>query len=244
MGSTLQLLKKMAAKKAEDLRGAFSGGKKGEGIGKDLPLHLRISAFVEISEVDFLLGSDDIKVRRPEGRGVVAAYGVAKVFRSTVHRFYLDFQDDQDYLLQIVVGENQDIEECKFFWSADTVYPDDWDFWLNENTGYIGYSVFDTPDKTRYSRVWENPGAEKVVEEGEGRERITRVPPVDFSETLYFDSDGEKTEMVKHSAMLYGRHANDKVDEYLLVGLDEYADTAFVHLLIGLELNPSSLDVI
>jgi hypothetical protein len=44
--------------------------------------------------------------------------------------------------------------------------------------------------------------------------------------------------------MLYGRHANDNVDEYLLVGLNEYADTSFVQLLIGLELNPSSLDVI
>ena len=61
------------------------------------------------------------------------------------------------------------------------------------------------------------------------------MPPVDFSETLYLGTDGEKTEIVKHSAMLYGRHANDKVDEYLLVGLDEYADTAFIHLLIGLE---------
>jgi hypothetical protein len=67
---------------------------------------------------------------------------------------------------------------------------------------------------------------------------------VDFSETLYFDSNGKKTEIVKHSAMLYGRHANDNVDEYLLVGLNEYADTSFVQVLIGLELNPSSLDVI
>jgi Protein of unknown function (DUF2491) len=244
MGSTLRLLKKMASKKAEELRGTFSGGGQGDSIGKNLPLGLRMNGFVEISEVDFLLGNSDIKIRRPEGRGVVSAYGVATVFRSTVHRFYLDFQDDQDYLLQIVVGENQDIEECKFFWSADTVYPDDWDFWLNENTGYIGYSVFDTPDKTRYYRVWENPASEKVVEEGEGDERITRVPPVDFLETLHLDANGGKMEMVKHSAMLYGRHANDKVDEYLLVGVDEYADTAFVHLLIGLELNPSSLDII
>lgn len=244
MGSTLQLFKKMAAKKAEELKDAFSRAGQRERIDKNLPLNLRISALVEISEVDFLLGSDDIKIRHPEGRGAVAAYGVSQVFRSTVHKFYLDFQDDQDYLLQIVVGENQEIEECKLFWSADTVYPDDWDFWLNENNGYIGYSVFDTPDKTRYYRVWENPGAEKVVEEGEDSARITRVPPVDFSETLNFDSNGEKTEIVKHSAMLYGRHANDKVDEYLLVSVDEYADTAFVHLLIGLELNPTSLEVI
>jgi len=244
MGSTLQLFRKMASKKVEELKGAFSGDRPGERIDKDLPLNLRINGFVEISEVDFLLGSDDIKIRHPEGRGMVAAYGVAKVFRSTVHKFYLDFQDDQDYLLQIVVGENQDIEECKFFWCADTVYPDDWDFWLNENTGYIGYSVFDTPDKTRYYRVWENPGAEKVVEKGEGGDRITRVPPVDFSETLYFDSNGKKTEIVNHSAMLYGRHANENVDEYLLVGLNEYADTSFVQVLIGLELNPNSLDVI
>lgn len=244
MGSTLQLLKKMASKKAGELRDAFSGDTQGEGIGKNLPLNLRMNALVEISEVDFLLGNDDIKIRHPKGRGVVAAYGTAKIFRSIVHRFYLDFQDDQDYLLQIVVGENQEIEECKFFWSADTVYPDDWDFWLNEDTGYVGYSVFDTSDKTRYTRIWENPGAEKVVDEGEGGERITRVPPVDFTETLYVDANGEKTEIVKHSAMLYGRHANDKVDEYLLVGLDEYADTAFIHLLIGLELNPSSLEVI
>jgi hypothetical protein len=104
--------------------------------------------------------------------------------------------------------------------------------------------VFDTPDKTRYYRVWENPAAEKVVEEGEEGGRITRVPPVDFTETLNFDSNGEKTKIVKHSAMLYGRHANDKVDEYLLVSADDYADTAFVHLLIGLELNPASLEVI
>ncbi len=244
MGSTLELLKKMASRKAEELRGAFSSGGQGERIDKNLPLNLRINGLVEVSEVDFLLGGDDIKIRHPKGRGTVAAYGVATIFGSTVHRFYLDFETDQDYLLQIVVGDNQDIEECKLLWSADTVYPEDWDFWLNGNDGYVGYSIFDTPDKTRYYRVWEDPGAEKVVEEGEGGERITRVPPVEFSETLYVGSNGDKTQIVKHSVMLYGRHANDKVDEYLLVGLDEYPDTAFIHLLIGLEINPASLDVI
>ncbi len=244
MGSTLQLLKKMASRKAGELREAFSRGGQGDRIDRNLPLNLRINGLVEVSEVDFLLGGDDIKIRHPEGRGTVAAYGVAAIFKSTVHKFYLDFGNDQDYLLQIVVGEKQDIEECKLLWSADTVYPEDWDFWMNENNGYMGYSIFDTPDQTRYYRVWGDPGAEKVVEEGEGGERITRVPPVEFSETLYFGSNDEKTEIVKHSAMLYGRHANDKVDEYLLVGLDEYPDTAFIHLLIGLELNPASLDVI
>ena len=184
MGSTLQLLKKMASKKAGELRDAFSGDRQGEGIGKNLPLNLRMNALVEISEVDFLLGNADIKIQHPTGRGAVAAYGVAKIFRSTVHRFYLDFQDDQDYLLQIVVGENQDIEECKLFWSADTVYPDDWDFWLNENTGYVGYSVFDTSDKTRYYRIWENPGAEKAVEEGEGGETNNRACPLWTSRRL------------------------------------------------------------
>jgi hypothetical protein len=169
MGSTLQLLKKMASKKAEELRGAFSGGGQVDSISKNLPLGLRMNGFVEISEVDFLLGNGDIKIRHPEGRGVVSAYGAATVFKSTVHRFYLDFQDDQDYLLQIVVGENQDIEECKFFWSADTVYPDDWDFWLNENTGYIGYSVFDTPDNTRYYRVWETPFRRQWRKDGDGK---------------------------------------------------------------------------
>ena len=77
---------------------------------------------------------------------------------------------------------------------------DDWIFWLNENTGDIGYSVFDTPDKTRYYRVGRIREL-KVVEEGEERDSEEPVcPPCEIlSETLYLDSNGNKTEIVKHS---------------------------------------------
>jgi len=250
MMSTWSILKKIAGNKARELGNMLSGGKEPERIDRNLPLGLRFGALVVIPETDFILGADNgLKVICPKGKGIVTAYGTFKLSPFVIHRFYLTFEDDQVYMLQVVLGEDGEIEECKLLMPWDEVYPPDdddeakafWDYWLSEKDGYIGYSVFQSNDKTLYSRTWEHTGPGVVVAKGEDDSVIDRKPPVNFTETLYLDRFGQKTERVEYTGMMYGRQVNDDVDEYLLVAVIEDSEGAAVRLQVGIDLNSEAL---
>ncbi len=70
------------------------------------------------------------------------------------------------------------------------------------------------------------------------------MAPLEFTETLYHDAYGVDSESVNHMAMLYGRRANDKVNEYLLLSAVEESEGASVQIMVGLALEPSALVVI
>ncbi len=201
---------------------------------------------VEISEVDFILGGNDLKLTHPGTSNSILSYGTFPVGDSIVHRFYLD-APAQPYMLQVAVDAKKMVEECKLFMPYDEVYPqnsEDWAFWLADSDGYIGLSVFQVKDGTQYARVWENDGAETVVQEDESGNRITRIPPVQFEETIYLDPYGKETETVKYESMLYGRHVNDNLDEYILLSAVDEQDGASIQIMVGIELAPASMKVI
>ncbi|MCX5862696.1 MAG: DUF2491 family protein [Desulfomonile sp.] len=242
MSGAWSLLKQIGVKKYEQLKDSY------EKIGavrkdKDFPLGIRFNGILEIPEVDFILGGIDLKIKRPDSAEVVTSYGTFTVGGSTVHRFYM-LSSETIYLLQIVSDARQTIEECKFFMAYDEIYPEDWDFWLSEKDGYIGLGIFQTKDGTQYFRVWENQDAESVVEEDDPGNRLTRIPPVQFIETIYMDPYGEKTETVKYDSMLYGRRVNDAVDEYLLLSAVNETSGASVQIMVGIELEQASIKVI
>ena len=240
--STWGLFKRIALKKVDDLKDSLH--KTGmERIDKDLPLGLRFNAIVEIPEVDFILGGSDLKIKHPGASNSVVSYGAFPIGDSSVHRFYLE-SSDTIYMLQIVLDMKKIVEECKLFMPYDVVYPEDWGFWLSDKDGYIGLSVFETKDHTQYFRVWENDDAAQVVEEDKDGSRLTRVPTVQFIEKVYLDPYGEVTESIKYDSMLYGRHVNDKVDEYLLLSAVDEKDGASVQIMVGVELQVKSIKVI
>jgi len=243
MASTFDILRHLGQKKYEDLKGAYKriGAKR---IDENLPLGLRVNGMIEVDEVDFILGGPDLKVKQPKSSEIILSYGRFVIGSSTVHRCYFS-SGDIPYMLQIVVdGQQGALEECKLFMAHDEIYPQDWDFWLSEKDGYIGLSVFQIKDGTLYWRVWENDDAQVVVQQDSQGEPITHIPPVQFIETMYYDAYGERTETLKHDAMLYGRHVNQEVDEYLLISAVNERDGASVQIWLGLELSPSALKII
>jgi len=243
MASTLDLLRRLGQKKYEGLRDSYKriGAKR---IDEDLPLGLRFNGMVEVDEVDFILGQPDLKVVRPSNAEVILSYGRFLMGASTVHRCYFS-SADTPYMLQIVTGGSSGaLEECKLFMAHDEIYPQDWDFWLSEREGYIGLSIFQIQDGTLYWRVWENEGAQAIVQQDSQDESVTHIPPVQFIETMYFDAYGDRSETLKHDAMLYGRHVNENVDEYLLISAVNEKDGASVQIWLGLELSPTALKII
>jgi hypothetical protein len=245
MANAWGLFKRIGEKKYGQLKDAYQTGT-AERIDKDLPLGLRINAMVEISQVDFILGGSDLKIKHPGTSNTVLSYGTLDVGDSRVHRFYID-GPDQPYMLQIVQDSNKIVDDCKLFMPYDTVHParsEDWAFWLDEGDGYIGLSSFQTKDGSDYMRVWQDDAAEHVVEEDESGNQITRIPPLQLEETIYLDPYGKEKEVVRYESMLYGRHVNEKVDEFILLSSVDEQDGASIQLMVGIEVGPASIKVI
>ncbi|MGC8906975.1 MAG: DUF2491 family protein [Desulfomonilaceae bacterium] len=243
MASTFDMLRQLGRKKYEDLKEAYKrvGAKR---IDDNLPLGLRLNGMIEIDEVDFILGQPNLKVKRPENTEIILSYGRFLIGSSTVHRCYFS-SADTPYMLQIVSDDRSGaLEECKLFMAHDEIYPQDWDFWLSERDGYIGLSIFQLKDGTLYWRVWENDDAQMIVQQDAQGEPITHIPPVQFIETMYYDVYGDRSETLKHDAMLYGRHVNQDVDEYLLISAVNEKEGASVQIWLGLELSPAALKII
>lgn len=242
MSGVWDIVKQMGLKKYDDVKDAYR--KIGVSrVDENLPLGLRLNGMIEISAVDFILAGEKLKIRPPVSAEVIVSYGRFPIGGVIVHRFYFS-SNEIPYMLQVAADPGGVIEECKVFMAYDEIYPQDWDFWLSEKDGYIGLNLFQLKDQTQYVRVWENDEREAVLDQNRDGGAITHIPPVQFLETLYYDPYGERTETLKHDAMLYGRHVDQDVDEYLLVAAVNENDGASVQIMVGLELSPASLKII
>jgi hypothetical protein len=239
MAGTWSLLKRIGLKKIDQMKESVQEGRT-EKIDLGLPLDLRINGLVEISEVEFVLGGSDLKIKHPGTGSTVVTIGAFSLGQSDVRRLYLD-SDNGMYMLQVVLDRNKSVEECKLFMPYDEVYPEDWSFWLADEDGYIGLNVFQLKDGTQYDRVWEDEDSMRIVEQDDQGTRITRIPPLEYLETIYSDRTGGSMETVKYDTMLYGRQVNESVYEYLMVSAVNDQEGASVQIMVGIELQPGSI---
>ena len=243
MAGPFQLLSSIISKKWNE-----SPQPESKRIDRDLPLGMRLGGMIQIPEVDFILYGDKLKMKPPATDLAVIGIGTFAIGKFAGYRFYLKTEGAEDFfMLQIMkTPGSPTIDDCKFFSLWDEIYPDGWDFWLGEDDGYIGYSAFDLQDSTRYFRVWENPQAQKTVQD-DGKEHITHIPPVDFQETTNFDPWGNDTHYSNNESMLYGRElegVTDGMTEFLLVSCVSEGDDASVQLYVGVPVAPSTIKIV
>ena len=214
-------------------------------IDKDLPLGIRIGSMLTISSPELILAADKLKIKAPAGGLTVIAYGSFSIKPFNLHRFYVADNQDSLYTLQVITKQDDgSIDEVKLFSLFDEIFTDNWSFWLDEKEGYIGYSIFDLKDGTRYFRDWSNDLEEIVLQENNDL-KITHIPPLEFKETYYSNPYGERIETMEHQAMQYGREVAEQVDEYLLVSVaDKSGEYASVQIMVGLPVEPASIKVL
>lgn len=233
---TWHILKSIAAKKAGSLKDKIKGRQQ-EPIDIGLPLDIHLGGSITLDPTPFLINGEALAMTNPGRNCIVKAYGRCSMAGSMVHRFYMESESDPNLepMLQIVTSQAR-IEECRIFTGRDEVFPEsaeEWQFWLDESDGYIGWEVFEDKEEHTYDRVW-------------SRETQGRTSPLEFTETVYLDRFGETTVTVNHSAMLYGRIINesDSTAEYLLISAESHSDdTAVVQLSAGIDIIPESLKI-
>lgn len=236
--SSWHIFKAVAANKVGEVRGFFKGKKQKDPIDSGLPFGLHIAGSIELEQTPFIIHGDDLNVKSPGKECLIEAYGTFAMHDSTIHRFYLQSAtaEDKTAMLQLIVNpkDNQAVEECRLFCSADEVYPenqDEWGFWLSDDDGSIGWYAFEDKKGTHYDRAWGDSDAD-------------RISPQTFTETIYLDRFGENVSTVDHTAMLYGRWINETegVAEYSLISAEEHnRNEALVHIMFGIDYEPATM---
>ncbi|HYA42133.1 MAG TPA: DUF2491 family protein, partial [Syntrophobacteraceae bacterium] len=215
----------------------------------DYPLGLHQNAVLRFDPTDFILAAGNFKIDLPPGDISVMAVGEFSCLGVSFHRFYLQDLKEAEWVLEAArsirqtpvrdgpvpgreAGGSKHEVELILFQTIDEVYPDDWDFWLNERTGLIGYKDFHTPDQIEYYRVYPNPGPDWSS-------------PIEFEESVR--GCGENF-LISHAMMLYSRAidtaAGGELTEYLMVSREEDEEGVLVRIMAGVPLSPMSLTVL
>lgn len=227
MGIVSRILAKKGKQAVSRVKGVFSKGPEKE---PDYPLGLHMNATLRFDPTDFIIAEQSLKIGFPPGDISVVAIGEFVCLGVPFHRFYLKDLKNNEWVLE-VANDKQNVE-VSLFQTIDEVYPDDWDFWLNEQTGLIGYKDFNTPDQVEYSRVFRNPGP-------------AYLEPIEFDETI---KGGGQEFSLNHAMMLYSREiplpVGEPLKEYLLVSKEEDDEGLLVQIMAGVPVNPMSITIL
>jgi hypothetical protein len=190
----------------------------------------RVGMVLEPDPTPFVLAAGATKVEDPTGgdKLVVSAVSALRSGSVSLTRLHLG---DSGAFLQLAVAPSGQVEECRFFTLLDRETPPDedtWDVWLNPDQGLIGWPQFQTLDGQLYDRVW-SPG-------------LSRIEPLSFEATV---TNVNGTFQLDTRAMLYARSTGladpAPQSEYLMAGVVENQDQAWVDLHAGIDLNPAAL---
>ena len=178
--------------------------------------------------------ADDLHIKLPEATMIIVAQGYIDLGDATYAHRYYDANDTMIQVLTVAGMEDQHVEEVTLFVPHKSYYPDSdgaWAKWTSKG-GKLGAPTFGLDDGTEYSRIW--------FDTTEGY-----AEPVEFTESVYEDPDSDECSNVFHKDMLYGRNLEvGKKNEYLLVSVESYEGQQTVELMVGVDLELSSLKVI
>ncbi|MBF0465745.1 MAG: DUF2491 family protein [Nitrospirae bacterium] len=218
--------------------------KKPRRIDVNLPLGIRINGMVRFDESKFVINSDVLKAQSPGGGIHTVAAGEKFMIGSLkIYRFYLEENETkQQSVLQIPVS-NDEMEGMVLFRIIEEIYPQDeeeWDFWLNEETGCIGNKDFRIREEdgsdTLYYRIWGDD------------ERY--VKPIFFRSVISTDSYGLTGMKTENIGMIYGREITETLQEYLfivyekLLDDDGHTEEAKIILMAGIDIGLAEIDVL
>ena len=228
MGMLSRILKIKAQKAASYFK------KQPQRVDLNWPLGIRIGGTVRLDPSTFIVAGDSLKMDEPKGDCVVAAAGWYDCGGIRYHRFYLNDIEGNEFILEVGLGRSGGVGELMLYQAADEIYPEtteDWDLWLNEENGLIGFKDFSTPDEIVYERLWGQNGADYMA-------------PPEFDEIVTDDPFVAEVAKVSHAAMLYGRTLDESVVEYLWVDNTNDDHGAAVLVSTGVEIHPASLTVL
>jgi len=235
----LETAKKVLGKKVSSL---FNRNKDEEPdyTDKGLPLDIHIDSKISMSFIDLFQHKDDMKFVAPSDECYIKSYGKFDIATSVGYRFYFE-NDCRNYVLQIVVDEHDEIEECRLFFVNQEFFltsQSSHDEWLDSSEGNIGwwcYPPTDDEENPEYVRVW--------CEDSDDN----RVDPIEYSETMYLDRVGEKKKSINHRAFLYGKWIDDKetLAEFCLLTAKEYSDDSIeLEIMCGVDVNPLGIKIL
>ena len=228
-GGTMKSLFKSGVR---DLKNKFS--KPGEEDEFATPFGLRIGAAVDIDTLPLRMHADDLHVKLPEETMIIVAQGYVDLGDATYLHLYHTADDTMIQVLTVVGMEDQHVEELTLYVPYKSYYPDSdgaWAQWTSKG-GKLGAPTFRLDDGTEYSRIW--------FDTTEGY-----AEPVEYTEQVYEDPNSDECSDVFHKDMLYGRNLEaGKKNEYLLVSVETYEGERTVELMVGVDLEFSTLKVI
>ncbi len=225
-------IKSIVKSGVRDLKNKFSKGDEDEEFAT--PFGLRIGAAVDIDTLPLRMHAADLHVELPEETMMIVAQGYVDLGDSThAHRYYTS-DETMIQVLTVAGMEEQHVEELTLYVPYESHYPDSegaWAQWTAQG-GRLGAKMFRLDNGTEYSRIW--------FDTTEGH-----AEPVEFTESVYEDPESDECSQVFHKVMLDGRNLEKgKKNEYLLISVEDYEGEKTVELMIGVDLEFSSLKVI
>lgn len=240
--STIGIFKNILDKKNRDIQEFLKG--KPERIDDNLPLGLKINGMVTLDETKFIIHGDALKIQSPGGGNhTVLAIEKFMLSKLAVYRFYLESNDNKNQsILQVPLAEGE-AGSIALYRIYDEVYPEseeEWGWWLNEHTGWIGYKDFiirgDDGSETLYQRIWGGDGEYSK--------------PLFFNSTLILDPYGMTGMRTENLAMAYGREISRNMREYVFLAQQKVLDDsgrieeAKIVIMAGMDLNKAEVGVI
>jgi|HubBroStandDraft_1064217.scaffolds.fasta_scaffold00164_23 hypothetical protein len=221
----------------------------------------RPGMFLSLSAIPFLLSDDTTHIAAPEIDAADVKLNVGNVSHFDcgdlqLARLYVPPVDDQAGFFQIELDGQGEIAECRFFREIDLIYPateDEWFLWVNPYWGrplefgpgdpnypralevsqmvpMIGHPQFQLTDGTLFGRHW-SPSDYSI-------------DPFLFTETELGMGGGVEARR-NWQAMLYSRALDlpspAPQAEYILAGLVEEGDNAWISINCGIDIPASSI---
>ena len=225
-------MKSLIKSGTRELKAKFS--KSDEDDDFPTPLGLRIGAVVDIDTLPLRMHAANLHIELPEETLLIAAQGYVELGDATyAHRYYAA----DDTMIQVLtVGgmEDHHVQEMTVYVPFKSYYPEGeggWAQWTGRG-GKLGATTFHLDDGTEFGRIW--------FDTTEGH-----ADPAEFTESVYEDAESDGHSDIFHRAMLFGRNLDaGKKNEYLLVSVESYEGQETVELMVGVDLEFSTLRVL